>query len=472
MLWVWLSLTGAIAEFVSAPESSRQREIPAWFQDAKLGILVHWGLYSVPAWAPVSGTLPEVVAREGWGGWFTNHPGAEWYANSLKLSNSPVWRRQREIYGPIARYDDFVPQFDEATRGWNPSQWIDLFTQAGARYVILTAKHHDGFLLWPGQQIEAPKTNYHAARDLVGDLASAARERKMRFGVYYSGGLDWNFNQRPITNVVDLFVGIHAATNYLPYFLNHWRDLVDRYQPSILWNDLGSPVRVNVEALLDYYYAKVPDGVANDRFRLGLLPGDNTAPGDFRTPDYSAVKGLSAGKFEVTRVLGLSSGYNQQETGKDLATVDEIVRQLVDVVAKNGNLLLNIGPAADGSIPRAQRERLLGLGQWLRDNGDAIYGTRPWRVAEAKSREGDEVRFTQKGPAVYVFLPRPPSGGTLTLPSMRAMEDTKARLLAKTGAPLKWSQTGNDLQITLPRELPVSPVLTLELSPQPIWLAK
>jgi alpha-L-fucosidase len=459
-------------DYDATTESLRRHVVPEWFHDAKLGVMVHWGLYSVPAWAPLAGEAAEVVAKGGWGNWFTNNPGAEWYANSIRLTNSPACGHHLDTYGRGQLYAGFAPRFHEAVTKWQPAVWADLFAKSGARYVVLTAKHHDGFRLWPARHPHAHQPGFEAARDIVGDLAKATRERQMRFGVYYSGGLDWSFPARPLTNVVDLFLGVPPGTNYLAQALNDWRELIDRYQPSILWNDLGSPPNLNVNALLAYYYTKFPDGVVNERFHPGLTPRDEARHFDFRTPAVAATRTNSAVKFEVVQLLGASAGHNRQETGEHMISTPELVRLLVDVVSKNGNLLVNVGPTADGMIPAPQRERLTGLGQWLEPNGEAVFGTRPWRLAEARTKEGDDLRFAEKGAVLYAFLlAGRPRDKTVTLTGWRAMDDTRIQILG-TKEELNWKQTGESLVVSMPGTLPETPVLALRIHPQPILLKR
>lgn len=235
-------------------ESVRRHPVPDWFHDAKLGIFIHWGLYSVPAWAPLGGELNQVIAKEGWIGWFARNPYAEWYMNSMRITGSPTQQYHTKTYGPDFAYQDFVPLFNQAIQGWNPTIWADLFRQAGARYVVLTAKHHDGFLLWPSQHPNPFYRNYHAQRDLIGELTEAVCAQGLKIGLYYSGGIDWTFNDLVIRDLVDLFAAIPQSDDYVAYANAHWRELIDRYRPSVMWNDIGYPARANLPELFSYYY--------------------------------------------------------------------------------------------------------------------------------------------------------------------------------------------------------------------------
>jgi len=480
-------------------ESIRQHPMPSWFEGAKLGIFIHWGPYSVPGWAPVTGELNRVIAREGWPFWFAHNPYAEWYLNSMMIPGSPTYDYHQKRYGPNYSYARFVAGFEEATKRWNPASWADLFSWVGARYVILTAKHHDGYLLWPSWYPNPKKARYQSDRDLVWELSEAVRDQKMKFGLYYSGGLDWTFGGLPIKDLPELVAAIPQRRDYASYVDQHWRELVDRYEPSVLWNDMGYPGVADLVDLLAFYYNRVPEGVVNDRFNQvrsgepGSLRNRVTISMlkmlvsvfrkraqeqgempvgvhyDFRTAEYTTSKTTLQYKWEATRGLGYSFGYNQNETEQHLLSVEGLIRLLVDVVSKNGNLLLNIGPMADGTIPKIQEERLAGLGDWLRLNGEGIYDTRPWVIAEGQTRLGSPVRFTQRGSTLYAFLIKPPKGSQVALEGLQSTEDCQAGLLGQA-LPLDWQQAGNSLVFNLPENLPESPVYTIRMIPQPRWV--
>ena len=472
--------------------SLRRHAVPEWFHNAKLGIFVHWGLYSVPAWAPTSGPPNEVIAQEGWAGWFARNPYAEWYLNSIKIAGSPSHEYHVSTYGAGFPYDGFAPLFSAATSRWDPGSWTALFRRAGARYVVLTTKHHDGYLLWPSAVENPRQGRYCSERDLVGDLTQAVRAQGLRMGLYYSGGLDWTFNGDPICDVASLLAGTPQSADYVRYADAHWRELIERYQPAVLWNDIAYPTAANLRALFAHYYNRLPDGVVNDRFvqsaiassRLGrfllriLLPllaratGGSSMPAgphwDFRTPEYTSYSRITPYKWEATRGLGFSFGYNRNEGPEQMLSAPELVRSFVDIVSKNGNLLLNVGPMADGTIPDLQQERLLGLGQWLQTNGEAIYDTRPWTAAEGATAEGVAVRFTQRPGALYAILLAAPQG-RVSLRGLRAAESSAVHVLGREGA-LAWRQEGEQLTIALPPDLPGSPAHALRITPQPQWI--
>ncbi|MFK3668621.1 alpha-L-fucosidase [Leifsonia aquatica] len=167
------------------------REVPEWFTDAKLGIFVHWGPYSVPAWAEPIGELGTIEDRF----WYAHNPYAEWYYNTIRIEGSPAAEHQREVYGD-APYDDFIDQWDPAE--FDPDEFVALVVSTGARYVVPTTKHHDGVTLWDAPGTRGRNTVARGPRrDLVGAFEKAARDAGLRFGVYYSGGLDWHFSQLP-----------------------------------------------------------------------------------------------------------------------------------------------------------------------------------------------------------------------------------------------------------------------------------
>jgi alpha-L-fucosidase len=451
----------APAAFQPNWESIRRHQTPAWFHDAKFGIFIHWGLYSVPAWAPPVGELGKVD----WNVWFKNNPYAEWYLNSLRIDGSPTQKHHRETYGKDFDYLDFIPMFNRAVAGWNPDAMAELFSSVGARYVVLTTKHHDGFTLWPSR-VRNPHRRpdqQHAARDIVGELTRAVKAKGMRMGLYYSGGLDWSFNSRPIVKVEDVAGTILHTPEYARYADSHWRELIDRYQPSILWNDIGYPQQGDLEQILADYYNRFPDGAINDRFEI-RLPGAPRRHHDFVTPEYKKMDDITDFKWETCRGLGYSFGYNQLEGPEHTLGEEALVHLLVDIVSKNGNLLLNVGPKADGTIPEIQQARLRALGKWLAVNGEAIYGTRPWRRAEGTTAEGIGVRFTRKGDALFAILLGTPKGRTVTVRSLAVAPGARVSLLGRPDR-INYEAVAGDLKIELPQNLPLAPAHTLKIEP-------
>ena len=449
------------AQYEPTWESIDRHKAPEWYNDAKFGIFVHWGLYSVPAWATPSGELNKVD----WNVWFKNNAYAEWYLNTLRIDGSPTQEHHFKTYGKDFSYLDFIPMFNEAVQKWDPNTMAALFEDVGARYVVLTSKHHDGFTLWPSSVVNPHRKpdQQHASRDIVGELTQAVRAHNMRMGLYYSGGLDWSFTERPITTREEVATTVLHTNEYAKYADAHWRELIDRYQPAILWNDIAYPMQGDIVHILADYYNRFPDGVINNRFGT-RLPDSPKRHWDFTTPEYQKMDKITAEKWETCRGLGYSFGYNQVEGPEQTISEKDLVHLLVDIVSKNGNLLLNVGPKADGTIPEIQAERLRALGRWLHTNGEAIYGTRPWERADGKTTDGVDVRFTRKGDTVYAILLAKPAGSQVTIESVPAPDGAAVTLLGQDGA-LEHRAEGGNLTVTLPGGLEESPAYTLKISP-------
>lgn len=449
--------------------SLEQHRLPAWYDDAKLGIFIHWGLYSVPAWAPTSGELlAETTAQINQGKlpvnrWFYENAYAEWYLNSLRLKDSSTYKHHAEKYGADFDYYRFADDFDKGIQNWKPEAWASLFKGTHARYVVLTTKHHDGFTLWPTRiaNPKRPGQKLSASRDLVGELTTAVRGAGLKMGLYYSGGLDWTFESRPIASFMDLFLTAPQSEEYARYAGSHWRELIDRYQPSVMWNDIGYPTKGRVEDLFAYYYNKVPEGVINNRFSVPW--------GDFTTPEYAKYDRITEKKWESCRGLGFSFGYNQAEGPDQVIASGELIELLVDIVSKNGNLLLNIGPKPDGTIPDIQQDRLKALGSWLDVNGEGIFGSRPWVRPSASSPESGEIRFTRRGDSVYAFLFQRPNGREIKVPHVIASDGMKVSVLGASES-LSYRQQGVDLMVKPPARLPGEYAVALKMAPSP-WQA-
>ncbi|HEV7719826.1 MAG TPA: alpha-L-fucosidase, partial [Iamia sp.] len=261
---------------------------PPWFEDAKLGIFIHWGIFAVPAWAP---TLPPGqtmldVLRQTPGELGARLPYAEWYANALRVPGSPTAEHHQATYGD-ALYEDFRKPFEAALDDWDPDRWADLFARSGAGYVVLVTKHHDGYLLWPSDVPNPHRPGWHAPRDLVGELAAAVRRRGMRFGTYYSVGLDWTWEDLAIVEPADALACIPRDPAYAAYVDAHLHELVDRYEPSVVWSDIGAPPGFDLPAFLADYLRRVPDGTINDRW---VVPPAVLARPRVRTAVNAAVR--------------------------------------------------------------------------------------------------------------------------------------------------------------------------------------
>lgn len=419
-------------------ESLDQHPLPDWYADAKLGIFIHWGLYSVPGWAPVSHPEHDFANQD----YIKNNPYAEWYYNSMRIEGSPTQKYHREKYGADYDYYNFAAIFNQEIQKWDPDAWAKVIKEAGAKYVVLTSKHHDGFTLWPSATPNPtlPADRQHASRDLVAELTTAVRKQGLRMGLYYSGGYDWTFVPGPIRVSEDYEKVKPESEAYGRYADTHVRELINRYKPALLWNDIDYPKSGHPLQLMAEYYAAVPDGVIDNRFGV--------KHSDFTTPEYETLGKINPKKWEECRGLGRSFGYNRAEGEAETIAPAELIHLLVDIVSKNGNLLLDIGPEADGTIPAVQLERLKILGKWMAQNGEAIYATRPWNRAEGETKEGMAVRFTSKGPYVYAILLGIPKSGSVTLKAVRPKKGSEIYLLGYD-RPLAWAEQGEDLQIDL-----------------------
>ena len=264
-------------------------------------------------------------------------------------------------------------------------------------------------------------------------------------GLYYSGGYDWTFVPGPIRTAADYQSVKPQSEAYGKYADAQFRELIERYHPAVLWNDIDYPKSGHPLEMMAEYYNAVPDGVIDDRFGV--------KHSDFKSPEYKVMDKISPTKWEECRGLGRSFGYNRAEGEAETIAPDELIYLLVDIVSKNGNLLLDVGPEADGTIPPVQMSRLQALGAWLKQNGEAIYGTHPWKTAEGETSEGIHLRFTQKDSAVYATLLGRPKTKTITLKSLAPKAGTQIYLLGDA-EPLVWSQQGPDTRITLPHDLP------------------
>lgn len=436
-----------------------QRTLPTWFDDAKLGIFVHWTAAAVPAFAPVTDSPFDLAADGGWEEAMRCSPYVEWYQNSLAIEGSPVGAFHAEHYGDQP-YDAFVQQFLAGHAGWQADPWADLFQQAGAKYVVLVTKHHDGVALWPTDTPNPFKDGWHSERDIVGDLGAAVRDRGLRYGLYYSGGLDWTFGGLPIKDLPGMFAAIPQSPEYTEYAEAHWRELIAKYRPDVLWNDIGYPAAADLDQLFEDYYAAVPEGVVNNRFDW-MAQSSGMKHTDFTTPEYSTT-GDPNRKWEATRGIGTSFGYNRQEDESSYLAPDKLVQMFVDVVSHGGNLLLNVGPTGEGQIPFVQAQRLLALGWWLRTNGPAIYGTRMWERAEGTTGEGQDVRFTASGDAVNAIVLGVPSTAEVELVDVAVPSGGTVHLLGHD-APLPYAATGAGTVVTLPGRPAEAPALTLRI---------
>ncbi|WP_084469623.1 alpha-L-fucosidase [Jiangella gansuensis] len=434
-------------DFEPTVASLNSHETPQWFHDDKFGIFIHWGAYSVPAWGP-RGSY------------------AEWYWNYQNNPGSPTNTYHRDTFGADAVYDDFIGQWQ--AENFDPESWVRLFEDAGANYFVLTSKHHEGVALYDSPVSGRDTVNLGPGRDLAGELFAAAREHTdLRAGFYYSL-YEW-FNpsytgqpaRNPYTGAEVPYTGAPAVADYVgDYMLPQMRELIDQYDPDILWCDgqWEKPASYWQVApvLADFYNGaknrpEPKDVVVANRCKIQSGALDSLEL-DFQTPEYTVKPDIDPNKWESSRGIAHSYGYNRNEPVEDYLTSDELVDSLADIVSKNGNLLLNVGPQADGTIPELQEQRLRDIGAWLDVNGEAIYGTTYFNRAEEPA-SSVPIRYTVKDGTLYATALEWP-GDTLTLGGdLPFGDDTRVTLLGSDGTPLSWSRTGDGtVEVRMPAE--------------------
>jgi alpha-L-fucosidase len=353
-----------------------------------------------------------------------------------------------KTYGPNFKYQDFTPMFKAEL--FDPAKWAELFKESGAKYIVLTSKHHDGFALWPS----ANSWNWNSVdvgphRDLCGDLTAAVKNKGLHMGFYYSL---YEWYNPSYNNDLQAYVNEHM--------IPQMKDLVTRYTPDILWTDgewEKSSKDWKSEEFLAWLYNESPvkDNIAvNDRW------GSETRSkhGGFYTTEYGLVgdkEGIDNSvprPWEECRGIGTSFGYNRTEGISDYSTSKQLIKILVSTVSAGGNLLLDIGPASDGTIPVIMQQRLLEIGNWLNANGESIYSTRPFiktkRDLEINPETNKTIFFTQKNKEVYVICLDWPKGEIVL---RDVAPDNKVHvLLLGTDRPVSVKKAGRNLLITAP----------------------
>jgi alpha-L-fucosidase len=418
-----------------------KRPVPTWFSDAKLGLMVSWGAFSVPAWAEPIG---EFGTSDDWVHWLKHNPYAEWYYNTIRIEGSPASQHHKEKFNDC-EYDDFLDMWK--AENFNPDEWAKLFSYAGAQYVLPLSKHHDGITLWDAPGTGTRNTVYRGPkRDLIGVIATALRKAGIRFAVYYSGGLDWEVTKTLPAISGDL-VGsgknrpLDAA--YSLYAYEHVIDLIDRYKPDILWNDIEWPDfakregEYSLAAIFDHYYSVVPEGLVNDRWGVPHW--------DYKTSEYKFNLHMEeGGAWENNRGIGLSFGYNQMESEQHSFTTEGVLHHFLDIVSRGGNFVLNVGPNASGEIPEIQKKVLLGLGDWMAINSSAVYGTRA--ISELKPSDQPWLRWVKNSDSIFAYID---AVGAVEFDAPASLIDETSSTIVG-GSTLSATRRGNKVSMTIP----------------------
>ena len=444
-------------------ESLRAYEVPEWFINDKFGIFIHWGVYSVPAF------------------------GNEWYPRKMYLEGTEEFEHHRTTWGNQKEfgYKDFIPMFK--AEKFDAEAWVDLFAKSGARYVVPVAEHHDGFPMY-----DCSFTNYNAAkmgpcRDTIKELEVATRKAGLKFGVSSHRAFNWRFftfseafdNNNP--DYHKLYGIPHKTEEPVSYaFILDWyartRELVELFSPEILWFDFGWH-REEFEP----YWPKLTAYYYNHALEHGYEP---VLQYKKRIPDDVAVLDIERGKLDVIRPFiwqtDTSISYNSwgYVHNDDFKSVTSLVHDLVDIVSKNGNLLLNIGPRPDGTIPEDAQQTLLGIGEWLKINGPAIFHTRPYSVYgegpvgvpkafDEKAQQAysaEDIRFTTNGDTLYATcLGWPEDAWLIKSLNTNSVKVTSVEMLGSEEI-LTWTQDESGLKVQAPVSKPCDHAYVLSLT--------
>jgi len=383
-------------------EQSPSNTNTTWHQNAKFGIIIHWGVYSVPGYdSPAHAKRRNIMN------------GSEWYLKRLTSTFrvGPSERLTKEYHTtnyPNCSYQDLAGRF--TATNWNPNEWAALIARSGARYAIITAKHHDGFCLWKTDtNHDWNSADVGPKRDIVSEFRSAImrldstklHQGIVRFGLYYSWH-EWNRNTG-----VDV-----CGKEYVSNIVTRQIQELAKYKPNIVFFD-GDWLRMckhwHAKQAMELLSSAVPDIAINDRLGkkesyLSVSRNDNSPLCTYRTfadrttPTSPPINTHTKQPWHWERVdtIGLSWGRNRQQTDKDYKSVEELVTLLIDVVCKGGCLLLNLGPNSDGTLDIIEVERLEGFGKWLEKNGEAIYDTVPGTEPLTTNKNGKIFRFVRK----------------------------------------------------------------------------
>ena len=437
---------------------------PAWYDDAKFGIFIHWGVYSVPAF------------------------GSEWYSRNMYVQGSKEFAHHVATYGPQAKfgYKDFIPMFK--AEKFDPAAWAKLFREAGARYVVPVAEHHDGFAMYDSKLSDWTAVKMGPRRDVIGQLAKAIRAEGLHFGLSsHRAEHDWFMgNGREFASDVNdpkyaEFYGpaqlrmsgpdsdnlsgdfTYVSQAWLDDWLARTTELIDDYHPDLIYFDwwIGHPTfRNSLPKMLAYYYNQgATRGGVVVNYKFGEF-ADGAGTFDV---ERGRLTGINPAHWQTdTSISNESWGFIEHDTYKQ---PQELIQLLVDVVSKNGNLLLNIGPRADGSIPQAAQDTLRSIGRWLKTNGEAIYATTPWRqfgegptevkggsFQETKTQPftSQDFRFTRHDNKLYAIQLAWPADGKAVIHALKADDGVKSVTLLANGKSVPFKQQDDGLHLTLP----------------------
>ena len=447
----FLLCQNVLAQYKPTWESLDTRPVPQWWSNGKFGIFIHWGVYSVP-------------------GYSKKGEYAEWYENGLRSGDSAKMKYQKENFGD-RHYYDLVNDFHAEL--FNPDEWAKLIEESGAKYVVLTSKHHDGFCLWPSKEADrdwgfpwnAVTAGPH--RDLLGDLFKAIRKTSVHPGMYYSL-YEW-YNPLWLSDRKK-----YVSDHMWPQM----KELINKYKPDVFWTDgeWDAPASTwKSQEFLAWLYNDSPvknTVVTYDRWGSGV----RFKHGEVYTPEYQPDVDFEDHPWEESRGMGASYGYNRNEDSWDYNSAQSLVLQLIDKVSRGGNFLLDIGPDSHGKIPPIMQERLLQIGDWMHINSEAIYNTVRWKTSSQWS-EGNrnykpahrqdpvlkitvdpdpgyavkEVFYTYNPTtnSLYAILPRYPSDKKMVLKNIQLSEASVVTFLS-TSENLKWQNEGNDVIISMP----------------------
>jgi alpha-L-fucosidase len=410
-----------------ATETKAQRDARmGWWRQARFGMFIHWGLYAVPAGV--------------WDGKPTDGAG-EWIMHDLKI--------------PVADYAAYAKQFDPEQ--FNADQWVSIAKAAGMKYIVMTAKHHEGFAMFP-TKVDDFNINAQTLfkRDPIGEMAAACKKAGIKFGVYYSQNLDWH---HPGGGTAGPAWDPAQEGDFDAYVKNvsapQVKELITRYHPAVLWWDINGPFTPDQVRELTAAFPDDPGLIANNRLGGGV-------PGDTETPEqHIPPTGYPGKDWETCMTINDTWGYKTNDT--DFKSVPTLLHNLIDIASKGGNYLLNVGPTAQGIIPAPEVERLQAMGAWLKTNGEAIYGT----SASPFKRLPFDGRVTVKGDTLYLHVFQWPDAG-LTLAGLKTPVRDARTLVGRQKLTVQTTPDGM-IHISRPAQLdPLATVVALRLSGPPM----